>query len=87
MMNKRNCRIGSELTSSSAKNWRWAEIGLGSNRAQVAQLAAQPICNRQVGGSNPPLGSIWDLSCLRAGEQNLSDTWAARRMCGRVRWE
>jgi hypothetical protein len=28
------------------------------NKAEVAQLVEQPIRNRQVGGSSPPLGSI-----------------------------
>jgi hypothetical protein len=29
-----------------------------SKNAEVAQLVEQPIRNRQVGGSSPPLGSI-----------------------------
>ena len=31
------------------------------NKAEVAQLVEQPIRNRQVGGSSPPLGSIYSV--------------------------
>lgn len=33
----------------------WGKLG---DRAGVAQLAEQPPCKRQVGGSIPPAGSI-----------------------------
>ena len=58
------------------------QFGLGLIRAQVAQLAAQPICNRQVGGSNPPLGSTQArLVCVlvhRSGEASCGCGFSAR---------
>lgn len=40
-------------------------------KADVAQLAEQAICNRQVGGSNPSVGSrIWEWFKARASEDS-----------------
>ncbi len=41
---------------------RLSEVGKNNHRsgtARIAQLAEQLICNQQVGGSNPPAGSIF----------------------------
>jgi hypothetical protein len=42
------------------------------NKAEVAQLVEQPIRNRQVGGSSPPLGSIHP-SCFE--ELSIFNLW------------
>ena len=47
------------------------------NKAEVAQLVEQPIRNRQVGGSSPPLGSNI-LRVLKDFPFSIDDLWAGR---------
>lgn len=57
-----NCDHPPNLVTKSGVCCRCMTTGI--KRADVAQLAEQPICNRQVGGSSPSVGSN---TCLHAG--------------------